>query len=139
METYSAEVSRRIREERERLGLNQEEFGVRAEVGRATQIFYEAGSRFPTTKYFGALEQHGIDTVYLLTGSRSKSTYSDLEWLHFKPEALWAAFSAAISIGNPSASQATVESSLAAFKAFCAIGTDHSDPNLFKDLATRLK
>lgn len=138
-ETFSAKVANRIREERERLGLSQEEFAPLARIKRATQIFYESNSRHPSTRYFGHLEQNGIDIAFILFGSRSLPTYNDQDWLHFKDEMLWEAYSASIKIGNPSASSESIEASLAAFKAFCAVFSNQSEPDVLEELKSRLR
>ena len=62
----------RLIEERKRLGLNQEEFGALAGVGKHSQLNYEKGSRKPDADYLIALEAHGVDVTYLLTGKRSR-------------------------------------------------------------------
>ena len=125
--TYCEEIGERIRLERERLDMTQAAFAELAGLGRATQIFYENNDRQPDTKYFEKLRQHGIDVDYLLTGQRTRSMYNDAEWLHFKNEILWASFSAAVKIGLPEASAASVEASLAAFKAFCTVYSGRND------------
>ena len=47
-------VGERLREERERLGLTQTEFGVLLDL-----------------RYVAALEEHGVDAAFVLTGRRS--------------------------------------------------------------------
>lgn len=70
-ERFCVAVGRRLREERELLGMTQHAFAqLGGEDGRAMQIFYENCDRFPTTKYFENLSKHGIDIVYILTGIR---------------------------------------------------------------------
>ncbi|ANC00655.1 XRE family transcriptional regulator [Pseudomonas putida] len=66
-------VGNRLREERERLGLSQEEFGVRVGVSRGTQKKYElgTGSSSMDLKYLTALEAFGVDTTYIVTASRT--------------------------------------------------------------------
>ena len=127
MESYCEEVAARIRQERERLGMTQAAFGELAGLGRATQIFYENNDRQPDTKYFQKLRERGIDVDYLQTGQRSRSMYNDAEWLHFKNEILWASFSATVKIGLSEASAASVDASLAAFKAFCTVYSGRND------------
>ena len=127
MISYCEEVAARIRQERERLGMTQAAFGELAGLGRATQIFYENNDRQPDTKYFQKLRERGIDVDYLQTGQRTRSTYNDEEWLHFKNEILWASFSAAVKIGLPDAPAAAVDASLAAFKAFCTVYSGRND------------
>ncbi|MGG7596772.1 helix-turn-helix domain-containing protein [Pseudomonas sp. WC1] len=66
-------VGNRLREERERLGLSQEEFGIRVGVSRGTQKKYElgTGSSSMDLKYLAALEAFGVDTTYIVTASRT--------------------------------------------------------------------
>ncbi|WP_176247772.1 helix-turn-helix domain-containing protein [Pseudomonas sp. B15(2017)] len=64
-------VGERLREERERLGLNQTDFGVLLGVSRGTQKNYELGASSLDLRYVSALEERGIDAAYVLTGRRS--------------------------------------------------------------------
>lgn len=61
-------VGERLREERERLGLNQTEFGVLLGVSRGTQKNYELGASSLDLRYVTALEEKGVDAAYVLTG-----------------------------------------------------------------------
>lgn len=63
----------RLVEERKRLRLNQEEFGVLGSVSKHSQLNYEKGSRIPDADYLIAIGAHGVDLGYLLTGKRSES------------------------------------------------------------------
>ncbi len=58
----------RLRAERERVGLNQKEFGAIGGVSKTTQLNYEADERHPDTKYLDAIAALGVDLVFLLTG-----------------------------------------------------------------------
>ena len=137
-DSFSRRVMLRIREERERLGINQEDFGKLGGIGRATQIFYESGTRFPSTAYFERLEKTGIDITYLLCGVRSLTTFNEEKWMNFKGEILWDLFTESIKIANPSASNETVAASLAAFKALCAVCVSNPFPPVLADIAARL-
>ena len=64
-------VGERLREERERLGLTQTEFGVLLGVSRGTQKNYEQGASSLDLRYVAALEEHGVDAAFVLTGRRS--------------------------------------------------------------------
>lgn len=64
-------VGERLREERERLGLSQTDFGVLLGVSRGTQKNYELGSSSLDLRYVTALEEKGVDAGYVLTGKRS--------------------------------------------------------------------
>lgn len=71
MSEYEHEKQRlgeRIRQERERLGMSQEEFGELAGTNRVTQAQYEKGIREPKHSYFKALEVHGVDIPFLVLG-----------------------------------------------------------------------
>ncbi|RJF93000.1 XRE family transcriptional regulator [Sphingomonas cavernae] len=61
----------RIRTERERLGLTQEEFGKLADVSRRTQAAYEADQNSPTIVYLEAISRSGADVWYVLTGNHA--------------------------------------------------------------------
>ncbi|MCO7620808.1 helix-turn-helix domain-containing protein [Pseudomonas guariconensis] len=66
-------VGNRLREERERLGLSQSDFGTLVGVSRGTQKNYELGTASGSIdlKYLAALEAAGIDSTYVVTGDRS--------------------------------------------------------------------
>ncbi|SDE14067.1 Helix-turn-helix domain-containing protein [Pseudomonas koreensis] len=64
-------MGERLREERERLGLNQTDFGVLLGVSRGTQKNYELGANSLDLRYVTALEERGVDAAYVLTGRRS--------------------------------------------------------------------
>lgn len=60
----------RLREERTRLGANQEDFAQIGGVNRNTQGAYEKDERSPDVKYLAALAAHGVDVLYVVTGER---------------------------------------------------------------------
>lgn len=64
-------LSNRLREERQRLGLNQTEFAELAGVQKRAQVNYEAGERAPDTNYMAAIAAAGADVLYILTGGRT--------------------------------------------------------------------
>ena len=66
-------ISDRLREERERLGLNQVEFGSIGGVKKLAQINYEKGERHPDSAYLAAIAAAGADVLYILTGERSSA------------------------------------------------------------------
>ena len=63
-------VGERLREERDRLGLNQTDFGIAAGVSRGTQKAYELESSSPDLRYLAALQGMAVDVHFVLTGSR---------------------------------------------------------------------
>lgn len=68
----------RLREERTRLGLKQEDLAVSGGVNRNTQGSYERGARNPDTAYLAAVAALGIDVLYVILGIRSPEPLADL-------------------------------------------------------------
>ena len=64
-------VGARLRSERERLGLTQEQLGLVAGTNRMTPSRYEQGSRLPTLGFLAAVASVGVDVDYVLNGKRS--------------------------------------------------------------------
>lgn len=63
----------RLREERERLGMNQTEMGLIGGVRKEAQSNYETGKRSPGADYLARIAEAGVDVGYLLTGTRTPS------------------------------------------------------------------
>ena len=64
-------LGERLREERERLGMSQTQFGDLAQVTKKTQMLYEGDQRSPKADYLTAIASQGVDVQYVLTGNRS--------------------------------------------------------------------
>lgn len=60
----------RLREERQRLSLNQEELANYGGVKRGAQINYEKDERVPDANYMSSIANIGVDIHYVLTGER---------------------------------------------------------------------
>lgn len=69
----------RLRQERKRLGLTQDELAEHGGVKKGAQFNYENGVRNPDTEYLIAIAAVGIDTQYLLHGEPSKINLSEDE------------------------------------------------------------
>ncbi|MCK9506426.1 MAG: helix-turn-helix domain-containing protein [Porticoccaceae bacterium] len=69
--SHMSSFGERLREERERLGLNQDEFGEIGGVNRNSQANYEKNKRNPDSAYMAAVAQKGVDVLYVLTGQRT--------------------------------------------------------------------
>lgn len=65
-------LGKRLRIERERLGLTQDALGVAPK----TQRFYESGERSPDANYLEAFAKQGADVGFILTGVRSAGVLS---------------------------------------------------------------
>ena len=63
-------ISERLREERERLGKTQPQFGAHAGDKKQAQLRYEKGERSPDAAYLSAAASNGVDVLYVLTGRR---------------------------------------------------------------------
>lgn len=63
-------IGGRLREERQRLDMNQTQFGERGGVTKKTQMLYESGERFPDAAYLAAIAGVGADVCYIVTGAR---------------------------------------------------------------------
>ncbi len=66
-------IGERLKEERERLGLNQTDFAALAGASKNTQYNYEKGERSPDANYLAAAAERGVDVLYVLTGERRPS------------------------------------------------------------------
>lgn len=77
----------RLREERERLGMTQLEFGSIGGVLKQAQHRYETGTRKPDIEYLVAIAAAGADVLYILTGQRS-SPMIDVQLLPPRERAL---------------------------------------------------
>lgn len=74
-------VGARLRVERERLGMSQDEMGTRAGKNKNTQMRYETGVNAPTTAYLHDLADLGVDIGYVLTGFPTELLDEDAEIL----------------------------------------------------------
>lgn len=63
-------IGSRLREERLRIGLSQDEFAAVGGVTRRSQSAYESDDRAPDTTYLLAVRTIGADICYVLTGER---------------------------------------------------------------------
>lgn len=72
----------RLREERERLGLNQEALAEAGGVKKLAQHKYEKGENSPTVAYLQAVAAAGVDVVYALTGVRDAISVPRLPGKH---------------------------------------------------------
>lgn len=61
-------VGARLRAERERVGLTQDEMGNRAGKNKQTQLRYENGLNSPTAAYLHDVAALGVDIGYVVTG-----------------------------------------------------------------------
>lgn len=67
-----------MKNERERLGLNQTEFSAFGGVSKVSQFNYETDKRSPDAVYLAAVAAIGVDVLYVLTGQRAAPQQSTL-------------------------------------------------------------
>lgn len=61
----------RLKEERKRLGVNQDVFASAAGVSRRAYVEWEAGRVPPTAEHLAALAAADVDVLYIVTGRRA--------------------------------------------------------------------
>jgi transcriptional regulator with XRE-family HTH domain len=72
------DLGTRLKEERKRMGLSQQEFGTIGGVEANAQGKYENGERIPRSDYLAALGKKGVDVLYVITGERTPMTVDAL-------------------------------------------------------------
>lgn len=66
----NVQIGLRLREERERIGMTQEQMAIAGAVAKRTYCHYEAGEREIGSACMAALAAAGADVLYILTGQR---------------------------------------------------------------------
>lgn len=69
MSTDQEKIGARLRSERERLGLSQEDMATRCGISRPTQYRYESGRASPDGGYINAAAAIGVNVQYVLIGA----------------------------------------------------------------------
>ena len=64
-------IGKRLREERERLGMSQPAFAAVADTTKQTLFSWETGKTAPDGFQLAALATAGADVLYILTGQRT--------------------------------------------------------------------
>ena len=72
-------IGARLREERVRLGRNQEDFAAIAHTTKRSQYEYEKDGAAPSATYLAAIAAAGADVLYIVTGARSATALTDDE------------------------------------------------------------
>lgn len=82
------EAPARLREERQRLGLSQVDFGKLGSVSKNTQLSYESGASPIPLDYLGRVEMHGVDIAFIVTGVRKSGTNVADQRMEYRPAPL---------------------------------------------------
>lgn len=69
----------RLRNERDKVGLNQAAFAAVGGVSRSAQINYEKGERVPDAIYLESISKIGCDIQYIILGNPSIAAVTDDE------------------------------------------------------------
>lgn len=69
-EQFMTRLGTRLRDERLRIGLSQDEFAAVGGIARRSQTAYESDERAPDADYLLAVRKIGVDVHYVLTGER---------------------------------------------------------------------
>jgi transcriptional regulator with XRE-family HTH domain len=72
------QVGVRLREERKKLGLTQQEFASLGGIATNAQAHYEAGERQPKAGYLIGIAAGGVDILYVLLGTRTPTPQDSL-------------------------------------------------------------
>ncbi|MFN6433594.1 hypothetical protein, partial [Eubacterium callanderi] len=74
----------RLRSERERLRLSQRAFGQLGGVEANAEGKYESGKRMPKADYLAAITNHGVDILFVLTGTNTPISADSLNQVEKK-------------------------------------------------------
>lgn len=72
MEKNRTFIGSRLREERDRLGLSQDQFAELGGVSKRTQVSWERGDQTPNAEFLSVVAAAGVDVQYVITGRRSQ-------------------------------------------------------------------
>lgn len=66
------EFSDRLKRERARIGMTQDQLASACGVSKRAQANYESGERFPDARYLAAAEEAGVDLQFLVSGRKTE-------------------------------------------------------------------
>jgi len=64
-------IGKRLKSERKAAGFLQHQLATLCKICRNSQSGYEVGDRTPTAEYLHEIHKHGLDILYILTGTRA--------------------------------------------------------------------
>ncbi|WP_175772408.1 helix-turn-helix domain-containing protein [Paraburkholderia phenazinium] len=71
----------RLKEERLRVGMSQEQLALAVGMSKGTQTHYETGKRMPDVTYLAAVNELGLDAAYIVTGQFAQAGLPEHEHL----------------------------------------------------------
>ncbi|MBB5864800.1 helix-turn-helix domain-containing protein [Xanthomonas sp. 3058] len=111
-------VGKRLKDERKRLGLTQDEMATQLGVSRYAQLNFEKDINLPGGAYLLAALDRGVDVLYVLSGQRAQLDLTDVRLLSaFKgaPQAARNAALAALGLVTEASAQQTSASPTLSF------------------------
>lgn len=72
-------IGNRLRQERERLGINQSDFAKIGGASKRSQIDWEKGTLVPNAEFLALVAEIGVDVSYVLTGKYATAVLSKEE------------------------------------------------------------
>lgn len=114
------DIGRRLKEEREKIGLSQAELSKVTGASTRTHIAWEKGEQTPNAVYLAAMNTQSINVNYVVTGQKSLSNQdleNELEQLSLAWEALVQALQQAEKTLTPSQMRQAAEALYKAVKA----------------------
>ncbi|MFY3955503.1 helix-turn-helix domain-containing protein [Achromobacter xylosoxidans] len=73
------EIGARLKDERERLGMTQQDFAALGGASKRSQIEWEKGGQVPNAEFLAALDARGVDVLYVVTGRRDETNQVSTE------------------------------------------------------------
>ncbi|WP_313378800.1 helix-turn-helix domain-containing protein [Achromobacter insolitus] len=67
------EIGARLKEERDRMGLSQQDFAALGNASKRSQIEWEKGGQVPNAEFLSAIAARGADVLYIVTGRRDET------------------------------------------------------------------
>ena len=74
-------IGERLKNERDRLKLTQEQLGAIGGVKRLAQANYENGKRQPDASYLSEIAKVGVDILYVILGEQANTAINEEELL----------------------------------------------------------
>lgn len=135
----SNNFGRRLKSERERLGMTQPQFAELGGIKRATQHLYEQDATAPDIEYLFKLDANGVDVIFLLFGESRRGVSSAGHSI--SPEVLSQIFLAVDEYGTDEAGRplprAMREKFFLMLTAAVSQGGANADPTLLKNEMVR--
>lgn len=117
---------KRLREERERLDLTQDQLAKKTDLKRVTQFLYEKEESHPNYRYLTLISELGVDMPYLFFGERAPKNS-----LHLTPNILKDIYAVVDEVALDEAGQPLpLNTRLGFFSVLCASFSGRNDEHI---------